>query len=112
MLVEERIYTLQPGATAEFFRLYEHPGVREAMQPILGHLIGFFETDVGPLNTVVHLWQFADWDERTRVRGYPFTQPILREHILRIRPLIVTMDCRILKPCPNDWMTGVFGTAG
>jgi len=37
MIVEERIYTLQPGTTAEYLRLYEAEGM--AIQvPILGRM--------------------------------------------------------------------------
>jgi hypothetical protein len=104
MLVEERLYTLQPGAVAAFFELYEQPSVREAMAPMLSNLIGYYSTEIGPLNMIVHLWRYADWAERERVRGYPLSNPVLREHIARLRPLIVKMESRLLRPSPISWM--------
>ena len=38
MLVEERIYTIEIGKTAEMLRLYEAEGV-EIQKKILGHMV-------------------------------------------------------------------------
>lgn len=49
MIVEQRIYTLYSGKTAEYLRLYEAEGLA-IQRPILGNLIGYFSTEIGPLN--------------------------------------------------------------
>ena len=39
----------------EYVRLYEEEGLA-IQEPILGHLVGYYTTEIGPLNQVVHLW--------------------------------------------------------
>jgi hypothetical protein len=54
MFVEERIYTLQPGRTGDFLKLYEE----EALAIQLKHLrtmVGYYSSEIGPLNQIIHL---------------------------------------------------------
>jgi hypothetical protein len=37
-------------------------------QPILGHLIGYFTTEIGLLSQVTHMWAYADLADRARRR--------------------------------------------
>ena len=57
MIVEERIYTLHPGKVPEYMRLYEQEGFK-VQGPILGKLVGWYQTDFGPLNQIVHMWAY------------------------------------------------------
>jgi hypothetical protein len=41
----------------------------------LGHLIGFYVSEIGPLNEVVHLWGFASLAERERRRALMEADP-------------------------------------
>ena len=34
-----------------------------------GRLLGYWTTEVGPLNQVVHLWEYASLNDRERLRG-------------------------------------------
>jgi NIPSNAP len=54
MVYEMRVYTLQPGKVAAFQELIE----KEALPVISKYskLIGWWSTEVGPLNEVVHIW--------------------------------------------------------
>jgi hypothetical protein len=58
MIYEMRVYTLQPGKVAEFQALVE----REALSVInkYSKLVGWWSTEVGPLNEVVHIWAYED----------------------------------------------------
>jgi len=100
-LIEERIYTLRPGATIPFLQHYSDPEVRAAYEPILPHLIGFFSTDIGPLNQVVHFWRFKDASERRVVREKVHKNQVLRNHVKEnLEPLIMRMENRLLMPSP------------
>jgi hypothetical protein len=59
MIVEERIYSLHPGQAPEYLRLYEAEGL-EIQRAILGRMVGYFSTEVGPLNQIVHMWAYRD----------------------------------------------------
>src|SRR5438128_2008961 len=66
MIYEIRTYTLKVGSLNEvekrFGSAYES---RQKYSP----LAGFFHTEVGPLNQIVHIWPYADQAERTRIRA-------------------------------------------
>ena len=84
MIVEERVYTLVPGGVPEYLRLYQEFGM-EIQKPILGHMVGYFHTEIGTLNQIVHMWAYDSLDERTR---------------RRTRPLILSQESKILIPAP------------
>ena len=66
MIVEMRTYTLQPGTVAQF---EERFGAALAVRAKLSPLAAFWHTEVGPLNRVIHVWPYKDFEERTRVRA-------------------------------------------
>ncbi len=67
MLHEIRTYTLIPGKVPEYLRLAE-----EVSLPIrrndAGVLVGWFSSDIGILNQLVHIWEWKDLEERQRQR--------------------------------------------
>ena len=67
MIVEQRTYTIKPLRTADFLELYERAAL-PLQKKYLGHLVGFFVSEIGPLNQVVHLWAFDSLAERERRR--------------------------------------------
>jgi hypothetical protein len=99
VIVEERIYTLHAGAAPEYLRCYEAEGLA-IQRPTLGRLIGYFSTDVGPLNQIVHLWAYRDHAERQERRGRLLADERWRAYAKKIRPLIVHQENRILTPAP------------
>jgi NIPSNAP protein len=99
VVIDERTYTLRPGAVPEYFRRYEEEGL--AIQvPILGNLIGYFSTEAGTLNQVVHLWGYADLADRAERRSRLAADERWRAYLETIYPLIVTMENRLLIPAP------------
>jgi NIPSNAP len=66
MIVEMRTYTLQPGTVGQF---EERFGAALAVRAKLSPLAAFWHTEVGPLNRVIHVWPYKDFEERTRVRA-------------------------------------------
>ena len=65
MIVEQRTYVVKAGRTAEFLAAVETLGL-PVMRPLLGGLIGYFVTEIGALNEVVHLWAYESLDDRAR----------------------------------------------
>lgn len=91
MIYEIRTYTIRTGSTAEvekrFGEAYE---VRKKRSP----LAGFFHTEFGPLNEIIHIWPYENLEERARIRaeaakdeGWP---PKIQEFILNQKVEIVT----------------------
>lgn len=59
MIVEERIYSLNIGAVPQYLKLYEEEGLA-IQRPILGRMVGYFHTEIGPQHQIVHLWAYRD----------------------------------------------------
>ena len=97
MIVEERIYTLEVGKVPEYLRLYQEEGL--AIQTrVLPRLIGYFHTEIGTLNQVVHLWAYEDLEERARKRAELLADEDWKAYIAKVRPLILHQENRILVP--------------
>jgi hypothetical protein len=68
VIVDHRTDELQPGRSREFLALYEKEGL-PAQKKHLGNLVGFFTTEVGNVNEIVHIWAYEDLADRTRRRA-------------------------------------------
>jgi len=106
VIVEERIYTLQPGKTGEYFKLYEEFGLPVRL-PILGNLIGYFATEFGPLNQVIHMWGYNSLDERMKRRAELFKSEAWHAYLAKSRQNIVHQENKILIPAPFSPIGGI-----
>jgi len=74
MIVEERTYTAQVGRAKEWLDYYaEH--AFPIQQKYLGRCIGFFTTEIGTLNQVVHLWAYDSLAHRESARAKMMEDP-------------------------------------
>jgi hypothetical protein len=97
MIVDERTYTVKPGAVAEYFKLYEQQAL--ALQTkILGHLVGYFSTEIGTLNQIVHIWAYENFAEREKRRSELRASEKWQSYAATARPLVVQQENRILVP--------------
>jgi NIPSNAP len=97
MIVEQRTYTVHIGKTAEYLKIYEAEGL--AIQTrILGRMVGYFTTEIGPLNQIIHMWAYDNFEERTRRRAEMAADPGWQAYLGKIRPLIVSQESKILLP--------------
>ena len=74
MIVDHRTYELQPGRLRDFLALYEKEGL-PVQKKHLGNLIGFFTTEVGNVNEIVHIWGYEDLADRTKRRAAMAADP-------------------------------------
>lgn len=98
MIVEHRTYTLKPLRTGDFLQLYERCAL-PLQKKYLGHLIGFYVSEIGPLNEVVHLWGFDSLAERERRRSQMEADPqwTLYRQALRELDVVVAQETKLLK---------------
>ena len=64
----------------------------------LGQLVGYFHTDIGPLNQIVHIWAFDSLDDRDRRRNALAADPAWQAFMPSIQALIEEMESKILRP--------------
>lgn len=97
MLIEHRAYLLQPGKLGTFLQLMETEGIR-IEEPVLGKLLGFFTSEIGELNKVIHLWAYESFEERQRRRAILAAMPEWQAFTPKVLPLIQHMENELLVP--------------
>lgn len=99
MYYEQRTYTLVPTKMADWLALY-HSHALEVQTEHLGQLVGFFTTEFGEANQVVHIWAYESLDERTARRAKMAGDPRWAEFSRQNKELgaVVTLESRILRP--------------
>lgn len=97
MIIEERIYRIRNGRMGRYLKLVRDEGL-VIQQPILGNLIGYFTTDIGPLSQVTHMWAYADLNDRARRRQQLADDPGWQEFLPRLSENIEQAENRILVP--------------
>ena len=97
MIVEQRTYRFKAGKVPTFMAIYEEKGL-EIQKRILGNLIGYFATEIGPLNETVHLWGYASLDDRAARRAALMADEGWRAFLAEILPLLEMQETKVLLP--------------
>jgi hypothetical protein len=99
VIVEERIYTLHAGQAPAYLRLYETEGMA-IQKPILGRMVGYYATEFGPLNQVIHLWAYESLAEREERRARLLADERWKAYVAKVRPMILGQENKLLVPAP------------
>jgi hypothetical protein len=98
MLIEQRTYELYPHVPAkDFLDPYETIGLPVA-KPLLGGFFGYFVSEFGTMNEVVHMWAYADLEDRRIRRAALAADPEWQRCISIVRPMIKSWTSKILYP--------------
>ena len=92
-----RAEALHIRAGQEFDRLYQEQG-RAPQERHLGLPVGYYYSEIGPLNQVMTLWAYETLNDRVERRERLFNDPQWIEFLHKARALVVTQETRILKP--------------
>ncbi|KAK0654937.1 NIPSNAP-domain-containing protein [Cercophora newfieldiana] len=96
-LFELRSYTLHPGNLLEW-ETHWRRGLKARREVMEG--VGAWFVQIGDLNTVHHLWQFADLEERKIRRERSWGIEGWADTVHKTVPLIQEMKSRVLIPMP------------
>ncbi|NKB49173.1 MAG: NIPSNAP family protein [Alphaproteobacteria bacterium] len=97
MIYEMRTYTSVAGGIPTILKANEEVG-RPVRGDDYGKLEGYWYTDIGPLNQVMHLWSYTDMAERDRLRKeLGANEAWTKEYIPLIRPLIAKQELRFME---------------
>jgi hypothetical protein len=97
MIVEERVYTMIPGGVHRYLQIWHEHG-RDAQIDCLGAPLGVYTCEVGALNTLTYLWQYASFEDRTSRRHRLQRDERFAEFRGKVRNLVVQQRNRILTP--------------
>ncbi|HZO80858.1 MAG TPA: NIPSNAP family protein [Candidatus Binataceae bacterium] len=97
MIYELRTYTLVLGGTREYEEI-----TKNELLPILAEYglkpVGYWHTEIGPLNELVHLWAFNDLNERQQKWAAWGRDPRRAAIVPRLRALVVSQSNKIMSP--------------
>jgi hypothetical protein len=82
-IYEFRTYTLKPGSVAQFEKNFEE-GLPNRVK--VSPLSAFWHTEIGPLNQVIHVWEYENLQHRSDVRSQqiPGWPPKVQDFILNM----------------------------
>jgi NIPSNAP len=99
MIVDLRIYTCLPNKMPAFVEVYERLAWKLQLK-YLENCLGWYTTVEGELNTVVHLWGYADQGDRERRRNALAADPGWPAYLNEVaeKGLLLKMQNRIVRP--------------
>ncbi|QRM57528.1 NIPSNAP family protein [Sinorhizobium sp. BG8] len=99
MFYEIRTYRLKNGAIPAYLKVVEEEGIA-IQKSHLGELVGYFSSEIGPINEIVHIWAFSSLDDRDARRQRLAADPSWQAFLPKIRDIIETAENKIMKPAP------------
>ena len=99
MIIEQRTYTTHPGKWRDYLALYQSEGLA-VQQRILGRMAGYYYSEAGALNQIVHLWAYQDLNERAERRAALPADAQWQSYVRKMLPLLQTQESKLLVPAP------------
>lgn len=97
MIVEQRTYDIVPGKLPVFTALYQEEGL--ALQVgHLGMLLGYYTSEFGVLNQVVHLWGYETLADRQTRRAALFEDQRWLAYFAKVIQVVQRQHSVILSP--------------
>ena len=97
MIHELRTYTIHPVKFKDFVAHTAKVGIK--LRTKHSKLAGYWTTEIGELNQVVHLWEYENFDHRTRVRAALAKDKNWNTKFLsRSRPMLQHQESMVLIP--------------
>jgi len=99
MIYEMRTYTIKVGKQQAYIDHFEHVGL-----PIISRyatLVGYWFTEIGTLNQVVHLWEYTDLNTREERRKALYKDVEWLEKFIPVAlPMLDKQETKILYSVP------------
>jgi hypothetical protein len=97
MIYEQRTYDIHAQHFSAYLELFEKLAMPIRGSGQYGQLIGFWSTESGPLNRVVHIWAYASVDQRREARTALMQNKAWSEGFLpKALPMIARMESALL----------------
>jgi hypothetical protein len=105
MIHEFRTYTLKPGTVPQAEQAFAD---KIAERVKLSPLAGFWRSEVGTLNQIIHIWSYKDTNERAKIRAEAVEKKLWPP---AIADFVVNMDVKIMigAPFSPNFKPGEYG---
>jgi hypothetical protein len=95
-LIDLRIYTIRPRGMPQYLKLFEELALPLALK-YLGKPLGYYVTQIGPLNQVVHLWAFENLADLEHRHAALAGDPGFAKYLTATDGLVVAQEDRIMR---------------
>ena len=95
--VEMRVYRAHTGALDHFLEIYAAEGL-EVQVGHLGNCVGYFRSVAGRVDEILHLWGYADLNDRMKRRTALFADPAFKAFLGKGLPHFARQENFILRP--------------
>ena len=100
-IFELRTYTLYVGKRREVTKLYSEEGWPAVENGgFAKKLVGYFVSDVGTINQLVHLWRFEDDADRRNHWATVSADGPFQAFVAKLRPLLMTQEVKVMLEAP------------
>jgi len=97
MYIEIRTYQLKNGSVPAYLKAVEQSGIA-IQKKHLGQLVGYFSSEIGRVNEIVHIWAYSSLDDRQKRRAALTADPAWQAFLPQIAPLIERAENKIMRP--------------
>jgi hypothetical protein len=97
MIIDVRTYTLIPRKLVTYLELFE----KHALPVMKRHgleLMGYYVSQIGPLNQVVHLWRYDSLADMERKRTARDADPAWGEFLAATQGMIMVQESKVMRP--------------
>ncbi|MBI4182547.1 MAG: NIPSNAP family protein [Proteobacteria bacterium] len=99
MIIDCRTYTLVARKLPEYLKIFGEHGL-PVQKRHLGDPVGFYFTEIGPLNQIVHLWGYEDYADMERKRTARSADPAWKAYQEKTVGFVHSQETKILRPAP------------
>ena len=100
MIVDVRTYSITPRKMAAYLELFEAYAL-PVQRKYIGEPLGYFVTEHGALNQVVHLWGFESLADMETKRAARNADPAWADYLGRTEGLVVSQQNNLSRP--TEW---------
>lgn len=99
MIFDHRVYTARPNMLPKFLALYEEMGL-PLQRKYLGEPYAFFQTHIGELSRIIHIWRYESLADREARRDRMEEDPDWQKYRAKVIETDYLLDMRnqIVKP--------------
>ncbi len=97
MIVDVRTYTLVPRKLPRYVELFE----QHALPVMRRHgleLLGYYVSQIGPLNQVVHLWRYDSLADMEQKRARRDADPAWGAFLAMTEGMVLMQDDKVMRP--------------
>jgi hypothetical protein len=95
-VIDLRIYTIRPRGMPQYLKLFEELALPLALK-YLGEPLGYYVTQIGPLNQAVHLWAFESLANMEQRQAALAADPSFAKYLTATDGLVIAQEDRIMR---------------